>query len=154
MKLLREISFCYGCSLVSSDGVCRPSKQEFSKDDHIPELLRFHPQLSFQDEEAYKTGKVILQDKASCFPALVLNPPASVDSVVIDATSAPGNKTSHLSALMNDMGKLFAFERDRKRFSTLQTMLSKAKCKNVEPVNADFLTIDPMDRKYSRVTHM
>ena len=50
--------------------------------------------------------------------------------------------------------QLFAFERDRKRYATLQTMLSRAKCKNVEAVNADFLTISPDDPKYSAVTHM
>lgn len=50
--------------------------------------------------------------------------------------------------------KLFAFERDRKRFSTLKMMLSKAQCSNVEAVNADFLTMDPTDQKYSKVTHM
>ncbi|KAE9408389.1 S-adenosyl-L-methionine-dependent methyltransferase [Gymnopus androsaceus JB14] len=130
------------------------SKKEFSKDEHIPALLLFHPQVSFQDEEAYKTGKVILQDKASCFPAVVLNPPASADSAVIDATSAPGNKTSHLSTLICNLGTLFAFERDRKSFSTLQKMFSKAKCKNVEPINADFLAVNPMDSKYSKVTHI
>ncbi|KAF9064180.1 S-adenosyl-L-methionine-dependent methyltransferase [Rhodocollybia butyracea] len=143
-----------GFILKDSYDSLQTSKQEFSKDEHIPALLLFHPQVSFQDEEAYRNGKVILQDKASCFPAVVLDPPASPDAVVIDATSAPGNKTSHLSTLMCNLGTLFAFERDRKRFSTLQTMLAKAKCKNVEPVNADFLTVDPSDPKYSQVTHI
>ncbi|KAF5392260.1 hypothetical protein D9757_001514 [Collybiopsis confluens] len=130
------------------------SKRSFAKDKHIPTLFLFHTNVSFQDEDAYKTGKLILQDKASCFPAFILNPPASKASRVIDATAAPGNKTSHLSALMSNLGTLFAFERDRKRFSTLQAMLGKAKCRNVEPINADFLTVDPMDSKYSTVTHM
>jgi len=31
-------------------------------------------------------------------------------------------------------------------------MLSKAKCKNVRPINADFLMVDPTE--YSQVTHM
>ncbi|KAJ3990152.1 S-adenosyl-L-methionine-dependent methyltransferase [Lentinula detonsa] len=130
------------------------SKQDFARDEHIPSLLLFHPDVSFQEVDAYKSGKVILQDKASCFPAVVLDPPVSPNGAVIDATSAPGNKTSHLSALMCNAGTLFALERDRKRFSTLKTMLSKAKCKNVEPVNADFLTVDPTDIKYSQVTHI
>lgn len=50
--------------------------------------------------------------------------------------------------------ELYAFERDYKRFGTLKMMLSKAACDNVEPINADFLTIDPSDRKYASVTHM
>ena len=33
-------------------------------------------------------------------------------------------------------------------------MLSKARCKNVEAVNVDFLTVDPVNSEYSRATHM
>ncbi|KZP31855.1 S-adenosyl-L-methionine-dependent methyltransferase [Athelia psychrophila] len=130
------------------------SSKGFAIDQHIPNLLNFSPQTQFQNDMPYKTGKVILQDKASCFPALVLAPPALESSVVIDATAAPGNKTSHLSALMQNKGKLFAFERDHKRFSTLKMMLSKANCRNVEPVNIDFLTVQPNDKTYSAVTHI
>ncbi|KAF5382066.1 hypothetical protein D9615_004285 [Tricholomella constricta] len=126
----------------------------FAIDEHIPDLLSFSPQTAFHEDSLYKAGKIILQDKASCFPAAVLAPPASDDSFVIDATSAPGNKTSHLSALMKNKGKLFAFERDKKRFVTLTAMLSRAGCKNVEPLNVDFLTVDPLDPKYNRVTHI
>jgi len=76
------------------------------KDEHVPDLLLFPPNTSFQDDPLYTSGKIILQDKASCFPALVLSPPSTEGSVVIDATAAPGNKTSHLSALMKNNGKV------------------------------------------------
>lgn len=33
-------------------------------------------------------------------------------------------------------------------------MLSKANCRNVEPVNVDFLTVEPNDPTYAAVTHM
>lgn len=62
--------------------------------------------MQFQEDMPYKTGKIILQDKASCFPALVLAPPALESGMVIDATAAPGNKASHLSALMQNKGKV------------------------------------------------
>ncbi|EMD34155.1 hypothetical protein CERSUDRAFT_55626 [Gelatoporia subvermispora B] len=130
------------------------SRKGFANDEHIPDLLLFPPHVHFADDPLYTSGKIILQDKASCFPACVLAPPAADDSVVIDATAAPGNKTSHLSALMSNRGKLFAFERDRKRFSTLKKMLAKAHCRNVEPVNADFLTVSPDDVKFRQVTHI
>ncbi|RDB26149.1 25S rRNA (cytosine-C(5))-methyltransferase rcm1 [Hypsizygus marmoreus] len=130
------------------------SAKGFAIDEHIPDLLSFSPQTTFHEDPLYKSGKIILQDKASCFPAIVLAPPSTKDAVVIDATSAPGNKTSHLSALMQNNGKLYAFERDKKRFSTLTTMLSRAGCKNVLPLNVDFLTVDPLDSKYEKVTHI
>lgn len=83
-----------------------PSRKAFARDDHIPDLLSFNPRCQFHDDVCYTTGKIILQDKASCFPSVVLDPPAKDDSIVIDATAAPGNKASHLSALMANKGKV------------------------------------------------
>ena len=75
-------------------------------DEHVPCLLSFSPKIAFHENPLYKSGKLILQDKASCFPAIVLAPPATEDARVIDATAAPGNKTSLLSALMQNKGKV------------------------------------------------
>lgn len=38
---------------------------------------------------------------------------------VIDATAAPGNKTTFLGDLLRDRGTVFAFDRDEKRFKIL-----------------------------------
>ncbi|KLO13049.1 S-adenosyl-L-methionine-dependent methyltransferase [Schizopora paradoxa] len=130
------------------------AKKSFRIDDHVPDLLAFHPSVRFHDSELLAGGRIILQDKASCFPAVALSPPAEDDACVIDATAAPGNKTTHLSALMQNRGKLFAFERDKKRFGTLRMMIGMAQCKNIEPINADFLTTDPSDERFGRVTHI
>lgn len=78
----------------------------FRRDEHIPDLLVFHPSVSFNESSLLASGKIILQDKASCFPAVVLAPPAHADVHVIDATAAPGNKTTLLSALMKGRGKV------------------------------------------------
>ncbi|KAI0292127.1 S-adenosyl-L-methionine-dependent methyltransferase [Russula brevipes] len=132
----------------AADGV------NFARDVHVENLLLFPPQAQLTDTPEYSDGRLILQDKASCFPAVVLAPPAHPGSVIIDATAAPGNKTSHLSALMGNQGKILAFERDRKRYGTLKTMVAKAGCSNVEALNVDFLTTDLNDEKYLGATHI
>ncbi|KAF9516996.1 hypothetical protein BS47DRAFT_1340320 [Hydnum rufescens UP504] len=128
--------------------------KEFYEDAHIPGLLAFHPSISFQTEPLYLNGLLILQDKASCLPAALLSPPQSDKTIVIDATAAPGNKTSHLSSLMGNEGKIFAFERDKHRYATLQKMLKKAQCRNVETTCGDFLDTNPLDEKYRNVSHI
>ena len=83
-----------------------PNLRNFTRDAHIENLLLFPPQARLTETPEYSDGRVILQDKASCFPAFVLAPPVHPRSVIIDATAAPGNKTSHLSALMGNQGKV------------------------------------------------
>jgi len=129
-------------------------EMKFARDAHVENLLLFPPLTQLTDTPEYSDGRLILQDKASCFPAIVLSPPACPRCVILDATAAPGNKTSHLSALMGNQGKILAFERDRKRYGTLKSMLALAGCNNVEALNGDFLSTDFKDEKYSRVTHI
>lgn len=69
-----------------------------------------------------------LQDKASCFPAHVCQ--ATKGAHAIDACAAPGNKTSHLSALMKNTGKIWAFDLDSRRLELLKKLTNKAGCKS------------------------
>ncbi len=79
------------------------------QDRHVPDLLVLPPKTSIQwhESELVNTGKVILQDKSSCFSALALvhgsNGLVKGENTIgdfIDATAAPGNKTLHLAALV------------------------------------------------------
>jgi putative methyltransferase len=103
------------------------NRKGFSRDLHVPDLLLFSPQTTFNNDPLYLSGRIILQDKASCFPAIVLSPPATDESVVIDATAAPGNKTSHLSALMENKGKVIPKKKKKKKF-TNPLILSSSSC--------------------------
>lgn len=146
-------------------------------DSDIPDLLATNvPLKDIIHLSSYKTGEIILQDKASCFPAhLALNsePTFSVqsgsmiDGDFLDACAAPGNKTSHAASIIakkdsGNSGKtirkriIFACERDAKRSVTLESMLYRAGTHDTVKVLAkqDFLALDPQHPRFKNVTHL
>ncbi|XP_068126200.1 28S rRNA (cytosine-C(5))-methyltransferase [Hyperolius riggenbachi] len=129
----------------------KPGKR-FLQDLHVPDLLVFPPDKDFHKDSLYTAGQIILQDKASCLPALLLSPPAG--SHVIDACAAPGNKTSQLAAILQNKGKVFAFDLDTKRLATMSTLLLRAGVTCQELANQDFLSVSPSDSKYQKVSHI
>ncbi|ETE73715.1 putative methyltransferase NSUN5, partial [Ophiophagus hannah] len=128
------------------------SRKKFLLDLHLPDLLIFPPQTDLHENQLYQAGHIILQDKASCLPAFVLNP--TPGSQVIDACAAPGNKTSQLAAIMKNKGQIFAFDLDAKRLATMSTMLVRAGVTCHQLAHQDFLTTDPTDSKYSKVRYI
>lgn len=88
--------------------------------------------------------------KSSCLVPIALAPP--IDSHVVDAASAPGNKTILLSNLLKNTGLIHAFDIDEARVKMMSENLKKHHVKNVRLKCADFLQTDP--NKYDRVTHI
>uniref|UniRef100_UPI0037E71662 28S rRNA (cytosine-C(5))-methyltransferase isoform X2 n=1 Tax=Semicossyphus pulcher TaxID=241346 RepID=UPI0037E71662 len=127
-------------------------EKDFVRDLHLPELLVFSPKTDFHDHFLYKAGHIILQDKASCLPAYLLNPPP--DSHLIDACAAPGNKTSHLAAIMKNKGRLFAFDLDAKRLATMSTLLLRAGVTCQQLAHQDFLKVDPDSSQFKNVEYI
>ncbi|KAK7743752.1 hypothetical protein SLS62_010444 [Diatrype stigma] len=145
-----------------------PGKPLFYVDEHIPNLLAISPAFEITKTKAYSSGAIILQDKASCFPAYLLDP-LPQDGDVIDSCAAPGNKTTHLAALVQSrivaavregefegagdlkqqqqqqQQKIFAFEKDKDRARTLEKMVKVAGAKDVVRISLgqDFLKVDP-----------
>ncbi|XP_059270657.1 28S rRNA (cytosine-C(5))-methyltransferase isoform X3 [Mustela nigripes] len=124
----------------------------FLLDPLLPELLVFPAQTDLHDHPLYRAGHLILQDKASCLPAMLLAPPPG--SHVLDACAAPGNKTSHLAALLRNQGKIFAFDRDAARLASMATLLARAGVSCCQLAEEDFLAVSPSDRRYRHVQYI
>jgi putative methyltransferase len=128
-------------TIKSSLDECTKSLKNYRLDEHIPDLLIFESGTDLTKTDLYQTGKIILQDKASCMPVVVLDAPAG--SKIIDACAAPGNKTTQLAAIKDS--QVFAFDRDPKRCRILEENLRKHTKGNVKVINCDFLKVDPSD---------
>lgn len=118
------------------------------KDDFVPDLLILPPGTDLHDHPLVTNGSVFLQGKASSMVAVALNPKPGWE--VLDACSAPGNKTVHLAALMKGKGEVIACELNKDRVKLLQSTVKLAGASNVAVQHKDFLHIspeDPTDRK-------
>jgi len=160
---------------------------EIYVDEHVPDLLVLSPAITSRlyDHELVKSGKIVLQDKSSCFSALVLaygSRQMSANGDYIDACAAPGNKTSHLAALVskqiaaasgdstsskqprkkrkkssNAKAGIFAFDRSSARVKILRDRLGDIvpgddNCVEMNPLHQDFLKADGTDDRFKSVS--
>ncbi|KAK6813345.1 hypothetical protein RU639_011089 [Aspergillus parasiticus] len=132
-------------------------------DPNIPDLIAVAPGVDFTATPAYKNGEIILQDKASCFPAYLLFGEGSVWSGgdLVDGCAAPGNKTTHLASLLckNEKRKkprqrIISMDASQVRAKTLQKMVSAAGADHFTTVlpGQDFLALDPEDERFEKVS--
>ena len=126
----------------------------YKRDKDVRELLVFRPKgkSDLSRVPLIRSGALIVQQKASCFPTLALAPPPGAH--VIDACAAPGSKTSHIAALLQNQGVVFAFDRSAQRLENLRKLVAARGATCVRPKVADFMTVDPADSTYSQVSHI
>ena len=79
---------------------------------------------------AHKSGMVYVMDEAAMMVAPVLDPAAG--STVLDACAAPGGKTTHLAALMQNAGRIVAMDIHEARLHMVGQNCSRLGVKIVE----------------------
>ncbi len=77
----------------------------------------------------------VIQDLASCLVSYALSP--ENDEVIVDLAAAPGSKTSHLAALMENRGKIIAVDNSKERINRMKARLKRLGVKNVKVYLAD-----------------
>ena len=140
----------------------RGSKKIFYRDETVPDLIALPARVDLSKTPAYGKGEIIFQDKASCFPAYLLDLKEG-DGDVIDGCAAPGNKTTHAAAIVarhrqNGSGgggerKVIAFERDKGRSEILKKMVRLAGAEGIVTVKAasDFIAAKLHSPDYENV---
>ncbi len=149
-----------------TDSICqltrKPSGASVEKllhvDRHIPNLVAVAASTKLSNSAAYKDGLIILQDKASCFPAYLLDPHCA-EGAIVDACAAPGNKTTHLATLLHGAAdstpipKVWACERDKGRSATLRVMVNMVGAADIVNIKAgqDFLALNPQKKPWDEI---
>ncbi|KAF9790920.1 NOL1/NOP2/sun family RNA met [Thelephora terrestris] len=77
----------------------------------------------------YLAGHYMLQAASSFLPVISLSP--QPDERVLDMASAPGGKTSHMAALMQNTGVIFANDANKARTKSLTANIHRLGCKNI-----------------------
>ncbi|KND85973.1 25S rRNA (cytosine-C(5))-methyltransferase rcm1 [Tolypocladium ophioglossoides CBS 100239] len=155
-----ETTFAKYSRVNSIPDVVSKSGRHLCIDPHVPNLLAITPGIDLSKTDAYASGKIILQDKASCFPAYLLDP-RSEDGDVVDACAAPGNKTTHLASILHkhrpefesSPQTIYAFEKDSRRAQILEKMVKIAGSRQMTRIGLgqDFLQVDPSAERYKDV---
>lgn len=152
-------------SELATDEEPKPEPRLFI-DPNIPDLVAVPFGADFTSSPAYKNGEIILQDKASCFPAYLLlgdrGPADAWEGDLVDGCAAPGNKTTHMASLLAKQQKgkskksnqmIFSMDASTVRSRTLQKMVGLAGADSVTVLQGqDFLALDHEDERFENVT--
>ncbi|CAH0604360.1 unnamed protein product [Chrysodeixis includens] len=115
------------------------TEYDFTQDYHVKTIFVFAAGTKLHEHELYLENKIILQDKATAMAVHLLAPPPG--SVVLDMCAAPGMKTTQLAAYMRNNGRIFAVERNEKRYQTLSEFVTRTGSTCVETFHKDSLEI-------------
>lgn len=85
--------------------------------------------------QSFKQGLCEIQDEGSQLISLLLNPKPK--TITLDACAGGGGKTLHLATLMQNKGKVYAYEKNPKRFGNIRDRLKRSSLQNVELLDSD-----------------
>jgi 16S rRNA (cytosine967-C5)-methyltransferase len=115
----------------------------------IPEALVLEGRFDLHASPLWRQGAFVAQSRAAMLVARALAPLSG--ERVLDLCAAPGNKSTHLAALMDGRGEVLAIERDRRRAGTLARTAERLHAHNVRVQIADAALPRPEGPVFDRV---
>jgi 16S rRNA (cytosine967-C5)-methyltransferase len=118
-------------------------------DPDIPEALVLEEPFDAHGSPLWQAGAFIPQSRAAIRVARLLDPQPG--ERVLDLCAAPGGKSTHLAALMDDHGEVLAVERDRRRAGVLARTAQRLGTAAVRVELADAALARPEGAVFDRV---
>ena len=111
----------------------------------LPGCYSYKSSFALSSMTEHLNGWFYLQGLASQAAAYALNPEQG--SLVIDMAAAPGSKTTHVSQLMNNTGRIVALDKNRDRLFALRENCERLGVLNVIGVRKDAIYAHDLDLK-------
>ncbi|WP_457741496.1 RsmB/NOP family class I SAM-dependent RNA methyltransferase [Thermococcus sp.] len=109
-------------SVEEVENYLRKRNLHFEKSERVETVIRvFDP---FNPGVLIEKGIAFPQEEASAVASIVLAPKPG--EIVVDLAAAPGGKTLHLAELMQNRGKIYAFDIDSERIGRMKKLLKWA----------------------------
>jgi 16S rRNA (cytosine967-C5)-methyltransferase len=102
---------------------------------HLPEGIVLGGPFDAQGSDLWGDGAIMAQSRGSMLVARVLAP--SPGERVLDLCAAPGGKTTHMAALMEDRGEIVAVERHPGRAAALEENCRRMRATSVRVIVQD-----------------
>jgi 16S rRNA (cytosine967-C5)-methyltransferase len=119
------------------DIACRIRGSRLQQLDYVLKVERARSVLA--RSSLFESGEIVLQDLASIVTGLVASPKQG--AVVVDVCAAPGNKTSHLAAIMENKGEIYSIDASQKRLSHWKTEMHRTGVSIAYPIRTDAMHI-------------
>ena len=97
----------------------------------------------------FEQGLCYVQDASSMWVSHLLKPQPGES--VLDLCAAPGSKTTHMAALMQNEGAITAIDPKPERLALLTENVQRLGITNIHALQADGLTFDPAEQLYDKV---
>jgi len=108
---------------------------------------RRHPNI--QSEEAFRRGRIEVQDEGSQIAAMLVG--ASAGDQVLDFCAGAGGKTLALAAAMQNKGQIYAYDADRNRLAAIYERIKRAGVRNVQIRPPGPKALDGLEGQMDRV---
>ena len=100
------------------------------------------------ETRVFKQGAAYIQGTSAGLASLLLDPKENMN--LLDLAAAPGGKTTHLAALMNNTGQITALDINQSRLNLIQENLERLGVENVTLKKADAAKYQDQ-KKYDRI---
>lgn len=94
-----------------------------------PEAICIHKGSSIENNELFNKGYITVQDESAMIVSPLMEPEER--QVFFDLCSAPGGKTTHLGELLNNTGKVYAFDIHNHKLKLIKDNSERLGLKNI-----------------------